>query len=465
MDLDLIAQLDKGIDALRQELAALTISLINIKSEREDPLPGAPFGTGPKKVLDTALELGQQAGFSCKDYGVGVVSLALKAGDADLGIWLHGDVVPAGDGWKFEPYQATEYKGCIVGRGATDNKGQFAALFLLLRLFKQLQIPLKYNPALYIGSCEETGMADMTGIPGNPDAKGFLHVATPPRLSLVPDGGFPVGYAGKGSITLKLRSRTPLHGCKLIAGQPADPGSITATFDNAPNIQALPGCKIEGNQISAWTPPQHGAHPNPNGNMITVLSGAMLTGGLTHPDDRYIWEFLHMVSSDIDGICLGIQATAESMKPLTVFSKQIDDMNGHPELTLNIRYPDSITCAEITERAAKAAEDHGFLLTASEPGTPAYRTAVDTPVVQMLCQVSNSIIGNNAPPFTLSGATYANRLPNAYVFGTNGNLPPADFPKGRGGAHGVDEVVSLDRLQRAMRIYARALLGLNELEW
>ena len=65
----------------------------------------------------------------------------------------------------------------------------------------------------------------------------------------------------------------------------------------------------------------------------------------------------------------------------------------------------------------------------------------------------------------MSGGPYAHRLPNAFVFGMSGNLTPEDFPQGRGGAHGVDEAVSLDRLQRAMRIYARALLALNELEW
>ena len=47
----------------------------------------------------------------------------------------------------------------------------------------------------------------------------------------------------------------------------------------------------------------------------------------------------------------------------------------------------------------------------------------------------------------------------------NGCKPPEDFPKGRGGAHGIDETVSLDRLQRAMRIYARAMLALNDMEW
>ena len=465
MDQGIIAQLDKRIDSLRGELASLTIRLVNIKSVQESPLPGAPFGEGPKRVLDEVLQLGKNAGFSCVDYGVGVVSLALEDKEADLGIWAHGDVVPEGNGWSFDPYNAVEYQGCVIGRGATDNKGQLAAVFLLLRLFKELNIPLKYNPALYVGSNEETGMADLVGIPGNPHAEGFLNAAKAPRLSLVPDSGFPVGYGGKGAVTLTLKSRTPLHGCILTAGQPADPGSILAVFDSAPGIDALPGCTVTGNQITAWTPPRHGAHPDPAGNMITVLSDAMLTSGLAHNEDRYIWEFLHTVSSDVDGIALGIQAVSEDMKPLTVFAKQIDNDDGHPVLTLNIRYPDSITAAEIVERATAAAKQHGFLLTCRKEGTPAYRMPADTPVVKMLCEVANGMTGKNAAPFTLSGGTYANRLPNAYVFGANGNLPPADFPKGRGGAHGIDESVSLDRLQRFMRIYARALLQLNELEW
>lgn len=465
MDQSLITQLDKRIESLRDELASLTIRLVNIKSEQEAPLPGAPFGKGPKSVLDEMLQLGKQAGFSCIDYGVGIIGLALKEEKSSLGIWLHGDVVPAGADWNFDPYDAVEYQGCIIGRGATDNKGQLAAIFLLLRLFKELNIPFKYNPALYIGSNEETGMADLVGIPGNPDAKGFLNVAEPPRLSLVPDSGFPVGYGGKGSVTLTLKSRTPLHGCILTAGQPDDPGSILAAFDSAPGIGALPGCTVTGKQITAWTPPRHGAHPDPAGNMITVLSDAMLTSGLAHKEDRYIWEFLRRVSSDVDGIGLGIQTASEDMKPLTVFAKQINNADGHPELILNIRYPDSITPEEIIRRVTENAKLQGFVLTAGKPGIPAYRRAVDVPVVKMLCDVANGITGENAAPFTLGGGTYANFLPNAYVFGTNGNLPPANFPKGRGGAHGIDEAVSLDRLQRAMRIYARALLQLNELEW
>ena len=89
----------------------------------------------------------------------------------------------------------------------------------------------------------------------------------------------------------------------------------------------------------------------------------------------------------------------------------------------------------------------------------------DNEVVRMLCRVSNEVTGDDKKPYTLSGGTYAHELPNAYVFGTNGNLPPDDFEKGRGGAHGIDEAVSLDRLKRAMKIYARALLSLNDIRW
>ena len=65
----------------------------------------------------------------------------------------------------------------------------------------------------------------------------------------------------------------------------------------------------------------------------------------------------------------------------------------------------------------------------------------------------------------MCGGTYAHTLPNALVYGTDGNKIPVDFPAGHGGAHGRDEVVSVERLKRAMRIYARALLALNDIQF
>lgn len=87
------------------------------------------------------------------------------------------------------------------------------------------------------------------------------------------------------------------------------------------------------------------------------------------------------------------------------------------------------------------------------------------PVICRLKEIANTITGEDKEPYTLNGYTYAHCLPNALVYGMDGNQNPDGFPKGHGHAHGVDELVSLDRLQRAMRIYARALLELNDMDW
>jgi len=305
MDNRLLEKLDAAIDGCTDELAALTRQLINIKSVQSEPVPGGPFGAGCKQVLDTVMELGQKVGFVCTDYKVGVMSAALKEGQPDVGIWLHGDVVPEGDGWIYEPYNATEKDGCIIGRGATDNKGQLAGAFLLLKIFKDLDIKLRYNPAIYVGSNEEFGMTDLIGDPNIPEAKGFLNVATPPRLSLVPDSGFPVGYGGKGGMNLTIRSKTPLHGFTMFAGREDSPGRATAVFEDMELPAELPDCTVSGNQVIAESPPIHAAHPKPGGNMITKLCGGLVD--VVKTEDRHIMEFFKMVSLCIDGEALGIR--------------------------------------------------------------------------------------------------------------------------------------------------------------
>ena len=136
MNQDLLQKIDQEIANSREALAQDTSRLIRIDSTQQVSAPGAPFGIGPKKVLDTVVEMGKAEGFYPTDYDVGVVSLSLKEGQPDLGIWLHGDVVPVDDDWIYPPFEGTLYKGThIIGRGATDNKGQLAAIFHLLKIF------------------------------------------------------------------------------------------------------------------------------------------------------------------------------------------------------------------------------------------------------------------------------------------------------------------------------------------
>lgn len=448
-----IEAIDREIENVRAELARDTIRLVNIKSVKEAPLPRAPFGPGPRAVLDTVLRMGAEEGFRTVDYGVGVISVALKEGQPDLGIWAHGDVVPEGDGWSFEPYNAVEYKGCIVGRGATDNKGQLVSMFHLLRIFRKLNIPLRYNPALYVGSNEETGMGDMVGIPGNDDAWGFCSACTPPRLSLVPDGSFPVGYGGKGGMNVCLKSARPLRGITITAGQDASPGKAVARL-------------ADGRELVTQSPPVHSAHPKPGGNMITELMDILLEQGLAAEEDRPVLEFFRLASLDVTGSAFGLDVQPAVMTPLTLAAMRITTgEDGCPELRVNIRYPIELTFDQVVERVGEKAAEYGLAVSSAGGTTKPYLLDRGWPVIDRLNDIANEVTGEDKAPYTLGGGTYAHQLPNALVYGMNGCKPPEDFPKGRGGAHGIDESVSLDRLQRAMRIYARALLALNDMEW
>ena len=109
MKAELISKIDEMIEEHTEALVRDTKKFVSIKSTEGESEPGAPFGRGPKLMLDTFLKMSKEEGFHTMDYGVGVVSAALKEGERHLGIWLHGDVVPEGDGWSYPPYSPTEY--------------------------------------------------------------------------------------------------------------------------------------------------------------------------------------------------------------------------------------------------------------------------------------------------------------------------------------------------------------------
>ena len=438
----LLKQIDQEIENVREVLARDTIHLIGVRSVKGEPEPGAPFGPGPRAMLDAVIKLGEREGFFPTRYTDSVISIAPQEGEPDLGIWLHGDVVHEGTGWNFDPYQATEYKGCIVGRGATDNKGQLCAIFHLLNIFKKRNIPLNYKIALFVGSNEESGKNDV---------KDFKTRYAPPRLSLVPDASFPVGYGGKGGLNLTIRAKKPLQGITITAGQVEAPFKAVA--------------EAFGRTIVTNSMPRHLSSPDPNGNMITSMSEQLLAEPQLAPEDRPVLEFFKRMSLDIHGDSLGLNIPSKTMSGTVIVANRIDMVEGCPQVYLRVRYPIELSYETILAAVEAAAQAHGLEIVQANPYMKPYLLDKDWPVVTRLAEIANEITGDNKQPYIVGGGTYAHELPNALAFGMDGSLPPEDFPKGRGSAHGLDESVSLDRLQRAMRIYARALLALNEMEW
>lgn len=84
---------------------------------------GAPFGPGPRAALDEALAIAQRMGLEPHD-GDGYAGFADLPGESgqQIGVIGHVDVVPAGEGWDFDPFSLTCKDGVLVGRGTSDDK-------------------------------------------------------------------------------------------------------------------------------------------------------------------------------------------------------------------------------------------------------------------------------------------------------------------------------------------------------
>lgn len=63
-----------------------------------------------------------------------------KAGNVEMGIWNHLDVVPEGKEWIYPPYTCTEKDGFLIGRGIQDNKGPAVAVLYAMKYCSEKEI-------------------------------------------------------------------------------------------------------------------------------------------------------------------------------------------------------------------------------------------------------------------------------------------------------------------------------------
>lgn len=68
----------------------------------------------------------------------------------------HMDVVPAGTGWKTDPFQAVVQDNYLLGRGTVDMKGSLAAQFLAVKALKDAGVQLKGDLYLFSTVDDET---------------------------------------------------------------------------------------------------------------------------------------------------------------------------------------------------------------------------------------------------------------------------------------------------------------------
>lgn len=470
MNEELVKGLCQYIDDHQEDIINDLIAICRIESVTDNNAEIKPFGQSCKNVLDAMLKKGEEEGFSTHNYEyyVGSIKYDLKK-EKNIGILAHLDVVPAGDDWTVtQPYEPLIKDGYLFGRGTGDDKSGAIAGLYIQKAFRELNVPLRNNIEVLLGTNEETGMKDVQYYSAHYEV---------PAFTFVPDAGFP-GSAGEfGRLRYVLKSQNALSAdfVDAYAGSAFNivPNKATVVLAGNTKIdyKALPETfevkeTEKGIEITGFGVTTHAAGPERGINAIKVLTSELLKLEGIKPDDREILTFIDNVNQDYLGTFLGID-NQDEVSGQTVSSGTVLRFNkGYISLLNDCRYcvtdnGDRLE-ANIREQAAK----WKFDVTVEEKTYGAHLD-VNGPVIQTIKKVYEDETGNTAEIRIGKGGTYAGQMKNAFATGChlreNWGEKPDYLPEGHGGAHQPDEFIDIKAYIKGIKLLMKMVLAVDEI--
>ncbi|MBO4426433.1 MAG: Sapep family Mn(2+)-dependent dipeptidase [Clostridiales bacterium] len=418
--------------------------LIAIRSVGGDPDGELPYGSAPygalEFFLDTAKECGMRTGII--DNRVGYAEIGPEASDKLAGIVCHLDVVPEGTGWNTDPFTLTLTEdGYLCGRGITDDKGPAAASFFAMRRLLASGAELKTRIRLILGTDEERTCSCV---------ECYAEKGEIPAFAITPDAEFPVIYAEKGILNVKVYSERP--------------SQITAFAGHATNmVPAAAEAEIDGKKLEASGVPAHASRPELGVNAIFELVKSLGEDDLSlSPVLSYIRnELAERSASEYTGCAV----TDDSGKITGNPSVLRADTDGE-SITIDIRYPVTASKDDILAHFAQEAEVYGLKVSETNHMAPLYKEK-DTPEIRMLTTVwdkykdrydgfKDEYKGMYKEPLAIGGGTYARHMPNTIAFGMQA-------PWQQDQCHQANERRKLTDFEADIDILTEAITGLTEL--
>jgi succinyl-diaminopimelate desuccinylase len=459
-------RISRWIDDHEQDLIRDTARLVSIRSVQGEPAPGAPFGEGPERALEEALDICSGYGFSAKNHNGYVGTADLNGLPPRVDILGHLDVVGEGTGWDTDPYTATVKDGCLYGRGTDDDKGPVAAVILAMRCVRDLKLPLRYNARLIMGTNEESGSHDLPYY--------YAREAAAPN-TFTPDSGFPVYNTEKGqyragfAMAWENESVLPrilsLDGGFRINVIPADAKAVVLGLDAAAassavinaeerlgvtaSVTPVPG----GVEISVHGKQAHAASPWNGTNGITALLGILSALPLADCASTRAASNLHALlpHGDWRGEALGIAQRDDISGELTVAFSLLSLTESGIQGRFDSRVPlcaDAGNCQRVAEeRFAEV----GFSIS-GDMGKP-HHTPADSEFVRILLSCYETFTGKKGECLFTGGGTYVHDIEGGVGFG-------AYMPGFATNLHGANERMKIGDMLCAAKIFALAIAEL-----
>ena len=418
---------------MKEYLASAVRSIsesIRFDSSRQKHTHSAPFGEGALNCLLHFLSLAESMGFVTHNFDGYVGDVEFGEGSEEFAILCHLDVVPAGTGWTKDPFGGAVEDGKIWGRGAVDDKGPAICCLYALKALKDEGFRPSKKIKLIVGCNEETGWACIDH---------YKEVATLPETGFSPDADFPVIYAEKGILHVRLHFRMNKAPFLFLEGGSstnmvcdrceATPRTLTVT-----KARSL-GLEVIGKKIVAHGKCAHGSTPEKGENAILPVLKFF------EEKSEVVRHAIACIFEDAYGLCHMKDETGN----LTISPNIIKYRKNDMQICCDIRYPATMSVDDVYA----ALNRFGVAYETIHHQKPLINEK-DSELIQTLLAVYEECTGKRAEPIAIGGGTYARALKHGVAFG----------PEMDGDAdviHQADEHITIERVDLLMNVYRKAI--------
>ena len=433
---------------VKDEFLTSLKTLISSPSVLNEGENGTPFGQAIQDVLEKTLEICRSLGFTTYLDPKGYYGYAeIGQGAELLAVLCHLDVVPSGDeaDWQTPPFEATIKDGWIFGRGVQDDKGPSMAALYAVKSLLDSGVTFKKRVRFIFGTDEETLWRCMGR---------YNELEERATLGFAPDSSFPLTYAEKGLLQVKL------HGpgsdqLELEAGAAFNVVPGKASYQGELLEQVVAGLQAASfdyeqndQQVTVLGLPKHAKDAAEGINAIVRLA-TVLQPVQAHPALTFIAE---AVGEDATGSRLFGDISDEPSGRLSFNIAGLTLNSEKSEIRIDIRIPVLADKVQLVAKLADIAGRYQLNYEEFDYLAPLY-VPKDSELVSTLMAIYQEKTGDTSPAMSSGGATFARTMPNCVAFG-------ALFPGAEQTEHQANERAYLDDLYRAMDIYAETIYRL-----
>ena len=430
---------------VKDDFLASLKTLISYPSVLNEGENGTPFGQAIQDVLEKTLEIAQEMGFQTYLDPEGYYGYAeIGQGEELLAVLCHLDVVPAGDleDWQTPPFEATLKDGWLIGRGVQDDKGpSLAALYAVKSLLDQ-GLAFTKRIRFIFGTDEETLWRCMNR---------YNQIEEKADLGFAPDSSFPLTYAEKGLLQVKLHG-PGWEDRPLQAGRALNVVPDKATYKGERLEELLPVIEQSGvnytEETGAVTVLGLSKHSKDAAEGVNAIVGLAESLSLIQPHPALLF-IADAVGEDATGAALFGEIKDEPSGALSFNIATLSIDEEQSEIGIDIRIPVLADKEDLVKRLSEVAASYQLQYEEFDYVAPLY-VPLDSPLVSTLMAVYQEETGDQTPAMSSGGATFARTMENCVAYG-------ALFPDALQTEHQANERAKLDHLYRAMEIYSETI--------